>query len=43
MTLLLLGSIAIAPIAREHWVSVSARQVVPPSSVFQTPPLAAPM
>src|ERR1041385_5878917 len=36
------GSMAIDPVASEHWVSVSGVQEVPPLMLFQTPPCAAP-
>ncbi|MBK7044798.1 MAG: hypothetical protein IPH50_14685 [Rhodanobacteraceae bacterium] len=36
------GSIAMAPIDCTGWSSNFAAKVVPPSSDFQTPPLAAP-
>src|SRR5947199_47601 len=32
-----------APMFSEHWESVSGVQLLPPSVVFHTPPLAAPM
>ena len=42
MLLGLLGSIAIAPIASDAWLSVIGAQVLPPSMVSHTPPAAVP-